>query len=45
VVTHETREGSLKDALATISAFEEVRKAPSAFPVVSQRGVSELGWA
>jgi homoserine dehydrogenase len=45
VVTHEAREGSLKDALAEISAFEEVRKPPHAYPVVSSRGVSELGWA
>jgi homoserine dehydrogenase len=45
VVTHEAREGSLKEALAAISAFEEVRKAPLPFPVVSDRGVSELGWA
>jgi len=45
VVTHEAREGSLKEALAAITAFAEVRKAPVAFPVVSERGVAELGWA
>src|SRR3954454_22131763 len=45
VVTHEAREGSLKDALATISGFEEVRKPPVPYPVVSERGVAELGWA
>ena len=45
VLTHEAREGSLKDALAEISAFEETRKPPHAYPVVSSRGVSELGWA
>src|SRR5205814_1454973 len=45
VVTHEAREGSLKDALAAISAFDEVRKAPVPYPVVSDRGVVELGWA
>ena len=41
----EAREGSLKEALAAISAFQEVRKAPLPFPVVSDRGVAELGWA
>jgi homoserine dehydrogenase len=45
VVTHEAREGSLKEALATISAFDEVRKPPVPYPVVSERGVAELGWA
>jgi homoserine dehydrogenase len=45
VVTHEAREGSLKDALDTIAGFEEVRKPPHAYPVVSERGVAELGWA
>jgi len=45
VVTHEAREGSLKDALDAIAGFEEVRKPPHAYPVVSERGVAELGWA
>jgi homoserine dehydrogenase len=45
VVTHEAREGSLKEALATISALDEVRRPPLPFPVVSERGVTELGWA
>ena len=45
VVTHETREGSLDDALAAISAMPEVRRPPLPFPVVSDRGVAELGWA
>jgi len=45
VVTHEAREGSLNDALAAISALDEVRKQPLPYPVVSARGVSELGWA
>src|SRR5262245_45753726 len=45
VVTHETREGALADALAAISAMPEVRKSPLPFPVVSDRGVAELGWA
>jgi ribosomal protection tetracycline resistance protein len=45
VVTHEAREGSLKDALAAISSFEEVRRPPVRYPVVSERGVAELGWS
>ena len=45
VVTHEAREGSLKDALSAISAMDEVRRPPLPFPVVSDRGVTELGWA
>src|SRR3954462_3462689 len=45
VVTHEARAGSLKEALDTISGFDEVRRAPVAYPVVSARGVAELGWA
>ena len=45
VVTHETREGALTEALAAIAAMPEVRKPPLPFPVVSDRGVAELGWA
>jgi homoserine dehydrogenase len=44
VVTHEAREGSLDDALAAITALDEVRKQPLPYPVVSARGASELGW-
>ena len=36
---------SLKDALDAISGFDEVRKPPLTYPVVSERGVAELGWA
>jgi homoserine dehydrogenase len=45
VVTHEAREGSLSEALAAIDALGEVRRRPLPFPVVSDRGVAELGWA
>ena len=45
VVTHETRQGALDEALATITAMVEVRRKPLPFPVVSERGVAELGWA
>src|SRR5579871_5687068 len=45
VVTHETRQGALDEALAAITAMDEVRRKPLPFPVVSERGVAELGWA
>src|SRR5438876_560118 len=45
VVTHEAREGALDEALAAITALPEVRRRPLPFPVVSDRGVAELGWA
>jgi homoserine dehydrogenase len=45
VVTHDTSQGALDQALAAITALPEVRRRPLAFPVVSERGVSELGWA
>ena len=45
VVTHDTRQGALDEALAAITAMDEVRRKPLPFPVVSERGVAELGWA
>ena len=45
VVTHEAREGDLNDALAALESLAEVRRRPLAFPVISDRGVTELGWA
>jgi homoserine dehydrogenase len=45
VVTHEAREGALREALDAIAAMAEVRTAPILYPVVSERGVAELGWA
>ncbi len=45
IVTHDTRQGALDEALAAITAMPEVRRKPMAFPVVSERGVAELGWA
>ncbi len=45
VVTHEARQGALAGALAKIAAMDEVRRDPLPFPVVSDRGVAELGWA
>jgi homoserine dehydrogenase len=45
VVTHEAREGSLAVALDAITGLDEVHRKPLPFPVVSDRGVEELGWA
>jgi homoserine dehydrogenase len=45
VVTHETAQGRLDEALAAITAMVEVQGAPLPFPVVSERGVTELEWA
>lgn len=44
VVTHEGAEGDLAGALQEIEALPETRGAPSALPVVSDRGVPGLGW-
>jgi homoserine dehydrogenase len=45
VVTHDTSQGRLDQALSAIAAMDEVQRAPLPFPVVSERGVAELGWA
>jgi homoserine dehydrogenase len=45
IVTHEAAVGRLDAALAEIDALEETRGKASALPVVSDRGVAELGWA
>ncbi|HWB22722.1 MAG TPA: homoserine dehydrogenase [Gaiellaceae bacterium] len=45
VVTHEASEGALNEALAALEAMDDVRRRPLAFPVISDRGVTELGWA
>jgi homoserine dehydrogenase len=45
VVTHEARAGALEDALAALGALSEVHSRSKPLPVVSDRGVSELGWA
>jgi homoserine dehydrogenase len=45
VVTHEARQGSLAGALEVITRMDEVRREPLPFPVVSDRGIAELGWA
>jgi homoserine dehydrogenase len=45
VVTHEAPAGALAAALAELAALAEVRRASRPIPVVSDRGVAELGWA
>ncbi len=45
VVTHEARAGALDEALAALGELDEVRRSSRPLPVVSDRGVTELGWA
>jgi homoserine dehydrogenase len=45
VVTHEARAGDLDAALTKLEGLPEVYKRSRALPVVSDRGVAELGWA
>ena len=45
VVTHEARAGDLDDALDDLQRLPEVHKRSRALPVVSDRSVTELGWA
>ena len=45
VVTHEARSGSLAEALAAVEQLPAVHRASTPRPVISDRGVTELGWA
>jgi homoserine dehydrogenase len=45
LVTHEARAGALDDALEALGALPEVHRRSRPLPVISDRGVSELGWA
>jgi len=45
VVTHQARAGALEDALAALGELSDVHSRSKPLPVVSDRGVSELGWA
>jgi homoserine dehydrogenase len=45
VVTHEGAEGDLRSALQEIESLPETHGAPSALPVISDRGIAGLGWA
>ena len=45
VVTHEATQGALDEALDAIGELADVRRRPVSLPVISERGVAELGWA
>jgi homoserine dehydrogenase len=45
VVTHEAPAGEVEAALGEIAALPECRAVPSVLPVISDRGVSGLGWS
>jgi homoserine dehydrogenase len=45
IVLHETPQSAVDDALAEIVQLPEVHAPPSVLPVISDRGVVELGWA
>jgi homoserine dehydrogenase len=45
VVTHEARAGALAEALAALGELEDVHGCSIPRPVISDRGVAELGWA
>jgi homoserine dehydrogenase len=45
VVTHEAAAGPLEDALTAIGGLPQIRRSSTPLPVVSDRGVTELGWA
>jgi hypothetical protein len=45
VVTHEAPAGRVDNALAAIRSLPESRGEAVAIPVVSERGIEELGWA
>ena len=44
VISHEATYGAIDGALAEIGRLSESREIAAAFPVISQRGISELGW-
>jgi homoserine dehydrogenase len=44
VVSHEATYGAIDGALEEIRRLPESREISAAFPVISQRGISELGW-
>ena len=45
VVTHEAATGALEEALAAIGSLKEIKRHSMLLPVISDRGVTELGWA
>jgi homoserine dehydrogenase len=45
VVLHEAPQGRVNNAMAEIVQLPQVHARPSVLPVISDRGVAELGWA
>jgi homoserine dehydrogenase len=45
VVTHEAATGALEEALEAIARLPQIKRRSTLLPVVSDRGVAELGWA
>jgi homoserine dehydrogenase len=45
IVLHEAPEGSVKAALQEIAQLPEAQGRPTALPVISDRGVADLGWS
>ena len=45
LVTHEARVGALDEALEALGGLPEVHHRSQPLPVISDRGVAELGWA
>src|SRR4051794_7726944 len=45
VVTHEARVGALRRALEAVTELDDVHGCSTPRPVISDRGVAELGWA
>ncbi len=45
VVTHEARVGALRAALGAVTKLDDVHGCSTPRPVISDRGVAELGWA
>ena len=45
VVTHEAKVGALREALTAVGELDDVHGCSTPRPVVSDRGVAELGWA
>ncbi len=45
IVTHEARAGALAEALDALGDLAEVHRRSRPLPVISDRGVTELGWA
>ncbi|MFQ5427053.1 MAG: homoserine dehydrogenase [Gaiellales bacterium] len=45
VVTHEAPVSAIEGAISDLAALPETHETPTAMPVISDRGVAELGWS